>query len=899
MQLENFVKSMLGQGRYRAGFLLFCAFFPFFGGAAVDAAQGNYGYNLIWASTATATCGSFAYMSANTCQYTNSTAITVGNNVFTIKRMSDGGTVASYSGTSQAGPGCFDNCNYYYAIDITGNATYGNFFGQYDNYPACGTAAKRAYSRVYMNPLSSGMDYQQVYPINVWVNVDPQMKVQLINYPATITDSGTTYTLNGNVMIDQYCMGGTNIDKVYTYSGGKTTYTLPAMGLADGWHTWNAYFYVQTTAGTYIPGGEMPNQGFGLDRVAPVVNSYLQSPASPITTDNVTINSAVTDVLSGLSNIKVYLDGNLKNTCSFVGGPTTQQTCPASLGTIAAGSHTYYVTGTDQAGNTVTATAKSFGVTAAPTVTATFSAAPPSGISPVSSTLTATVTGGTATGNITYNLWYDCNNTCATVADCTTACGAVSSAVTQAGTSYTLVHSYTAGTFYPRAVVVRGTAVTAIGATVTVTTPTLTTSFTVAPTSGTMPLATTLTAAVTGGTSTGNMDYYLWWNCGASCTDLSSCVTACGAANDSSTAQISTSHVFSRTYATAGTYSPKAVIVRYSVASVQGATVTVATPTLTTSFSVAPPSGTVPLVTTLTAAVTGGTAIGNMDYYFWWNCGASCTDLSSCVTACGAANDSSTLQSLTSHAFSYTYATAGTYSPKVVIVRNSVASVQGATVTANPSAVAPTVTPVAATQPVDYCTASPSAIFTWTYNDTQGSAQSAYQLQFIDETKPADFSSPSFDTLKQAASLTWATSLGQLGYNHTYRWRVMVWNSLSPTNLASAWVNGPSFTTPVHQYPKANFISFPSKPVAGEKVDFTDTSIAYGGSTIQSWAWTFPKGTPTTSTSQNPEINFFTKNNSTNTLKITDSDGLSCTFGKTMIMNQFNLYQWMEISPTQ
>jgi len=675
--------------------------FGLFLALSANAAAGNSGYTLIWPGAATATCGTSAYMSSNASAYGNSTAVTVGNHVFTIKRMSDNVTVNTYTSTSASGPGCFNNCTYYYIVDITGNATYPNFYNAFDNYPSCGTSAKRVYGRVYLPTLAQGDDYRQIFPVNQWINYDPQFQVQLVNYPATITEpGGVTYTLGSGVMIlTRDTIGGVTTDKTYTYATGKATYTLPVRGLADGQHNWMLNFYVRTNTGSYVPSGRTLTQWFGIDRVVPVVNSYSVSPAIPNGIQNVTVTAAATDVSSGMGSMRIYVDAVLKKTCALA-GETTQVSCSIDVGALSAGNHTYYTSVTDRAGNMTTAVTKTFTVTAAPTVTVAVSASPASGTAPLSSSVTATV-GGTAIGDIQYNIWWNCNNACATVAACTTACGAVNASITQAGAVYTLSNSYAAaGTYYPRVVAVRQTVSAANTATVTVAVPTVGATFSVSPTSGVTPLSVNLRAYSFTGTATGNIDYYYWWNCNSACATQAACVTACGAANASYLGQASTDRTETHVYSTGGTYYSRMAVVRQGASAAGGNTVTV-TSTVTANFSVSPTSGTTPLSVNLRTYGFGGTATGNIDYYYWWNCNSACATQAACVTACGAANASYLGQASTDRTEAHVYAAGGTFYPRTAVVRQGASTAGGGTVTVTPTLTANfSVSPTSGTVPL-------------------------------------------------------------------------------------------------------------------------------------------------------------------------------------------------------
>ena len=71
--------------------------------------------------------------------------------------------------------------------------------------------------------------------------------------------------------------------------------------------------------------------------------------------------------------------------------------------------------------------------------------------------------------------------------------------------------------------------------------------------------------------------------------------------------------------------------------------------------------------------------------------------------------------------------------------------------------------------------------------------------------------------------------------------------------------------------PLASFYVSDTKPCEGEEITFTDTST--GTNIITSWNWTFPGGTPASSTEQNPIVIYDTKGDYDVTLEVTTSDG--------------------------
>lgn len=202
----------------------------------------------------------------------------------------------------------------------------------------------------------------------------------------------------------------------------------------------------------------------------------------------------------------------------------------------------------------------------------------------------------------------------------------------------------------------------------------------------------------------------------------------------------------------------------------------------------------------------------------------------------------------------------------------------------------PSATNLSVSQP-DYCLVGwASAIFSWNFSDP-GDTQSAYQVQ-VDNN--SNFSSPEVDSGKViSSSNSFATQAGQISFNNTYYWRLMVWDS---KDAASSWISGPAFATPGHAYPSIDFSWTPLNPTVDESTQFTDQSTVYGGSSKSSWSWTFQNGSPPSSIIQNPLIKFLSTGAKAVTLRVTDSDGFACTGQKT-VNTLLKLPDWKEIPP--
>lgn len=211
--------------------------------------------------------------------------------------------------------------------------------------------------------------------------------------------------------------------------------------------------------------------------------------------------------------------------------------------------------------------------------------------------------------------------------------------------------------------------------------------------------------------------------------------------------------------------------------------------------------------------------------------------------------------------------------------------------TCTPSNNPPLINNLRITQP-DYCVYSNlSTIFSWSFSDPDGDSQSAYQIQ-IDNN--SNFSSPEVSRkINSSSSTSYATQPGDLFYGNTYYWRVKVWDS---KGVESNWTNGSSFSTPLHAYPLPDFIWNPSQPIVEKEVLFTDKSSVYDGALT--WLWTFENGTPSTSSDRNPVIKFNSPGQHRVTLKITDSDGYSCSIQKTITVGKSSIIpRWREIAP--
>lgn len=231
------------------------------------------------------------------------------------------------------------------------------------------------------------------------------------------------------------------------------------------------------------------------------------------------------------------------------------------------------------------------------------------------------------------------------------------------------------------------------------------------------------------------------------------------------------------------------------------------------------------------------------------------------------------------------------------------------------------------TNTINVCTL-PSQYFSWLFSDPDlGDLQGAYQLQIDREgTFLEPFSAGELDTGKvssgaseRAVTIAKSPSLGQLGFNTPYRWRVKVWDN---HDTASSWVLGPLFATPNHICPTPRFEWLPSYPSQGEVVQFCSTRTGLDCSVFtdeqvsrcydsfnnpiscsgKTFLWTFPASakfeTGSSQSSENPEVSFDTPGPWDITLQITDPVVGACSITKTVRIT-LPLPQWQESSPSR
>jgi len=159
---------------------------------------------------------------------------------------------------------------------------------------------------------------------------------------------------------------------------------------------------------------------------------------------------------------------------------------------------------------------------------------------------------------------------------------------------------------------------------------------------------------------------------------------------------------------------------------------------------------------------------------------------------------------------------------------------------------------------------------------------------------PLSFPSPEVDTGEIiSSSQSYAVSSGKLAFNTTYFWQVAIKDNFGSW---SGWTEGDvSFTTTKHAWPSVDFSWAPISPSVDEEVQFANQTVIYGGTTsVQSWS--FENCNPSSSTEQNPIVQFTSSGPQEVILVVTDSDGYVCSDSQ-IVDVQWKLPDWKEVVP--
>src|SRR3989344_1313670 len=342
------------------------------------------------------------------------------------------------------------------------------------------------------------------------------------------------------------------------------------------------------------------------------------------------------------------------------------------------------------------------------TLSVTLFANPASGATPLSTILSADPA-GTAVGSINYNFWYDCNYAGADLAAAASLCGALTvpgagACVETVGVGYKCngvntdpkgipAHSYaTVGNYTAKVIVERGTAPNAQATTpVTANAPSCTSA---TPDGVTIPFSqSTHDVYINGAANVSITNFGVWSDVNGQ-DDLTWYVaTDQGGGIWKATINLS-NHDYGTIYAH-GYLTPGLPSQQYC----DNADFTWEAPTLSVGLTAAPATGPAPHSSALTADVSG-TAVGTINYNFWYNCTYTGTVLSTanstcgtltvpaagaCVNTPGVGYQCNGVNTDPQNVPSYSYSPAGTYTGKVIVERGTAPNAEArATVTVNP-----------------------------------------------------------------------------------------------------------------------------------------------------------------------------------------------------------------------
>lgn len=294
----------------------------------------------------------------------------------------------------------------------------------------------------------------------------------------------------------------------------------------------------------------------------------------------------------------------------------------------------------------------------------------------------------------------------------------------------------------------------------------------------------------------------------------------------------------------------------------------VAGPTLSVILTAEPATGNAPLNSTITATV-GGTAAGMINYTFYCDRNDSGTNIT-------VPNDGK-FDGIpeTTKTITCSYGSIGTYYPKIIIERGSLAATDVKTVvvsgTANqpptiPQFNAPTVS--ASGSLTSDCRINDKAVFSWTYSDLDGDSQSAFQIQVVSGTSIVR------DTGQQFSSSA-SYEINDLPVG-TYYAQIKVWDSKGAESVG--WKISSQFT--ISSVQAVNFSWSPSVPLVNQPVSFSpQTTIP-----ISSYHWAFEMGDPLTSDESSPSgIKFYSMGSKKIDLSIVSGTN-GCIVSKTLVI---------------
>lgn len=339
--------------------ILFSICLIFLGGAAVAeaaVAEPGYGYIAIFAETLAtpSTCSAAeTEFDFQTKEFLTEAGVVPQD--ITVSILNNAGSVlrttSDVSGTGLTDPICVDLLTQKVSVKVIGGASYHDFAGVYtltDN--AAAWKGKRVRSHVHLESGSQGKTVEPVTPAR-WYQVQPTLDLAVRRLTP----------LHGATALDSIMVYADSVKKFenVSNSGGTGTYSVNFSDvLPEGWQSWG--FYVGLNGGSPDPISAWSGfTQFGIDKAGPVNRAETKPKKTTFSEDETFIITATsTDLLSGVSNIQILIDGVLSKECDFgvVAGAQgkSREVCTTDvLGPFPTPgmTHTYTVISRDSAGN--------------------------------------------------------------------------------------------------------------------------------------------------------------------------------------------------------------------------------------------------------------------------------------------------------------------------------------------------------------------------------------------------------------------------------------------------------------------------------------------------------------------------------------------------------------------
>jgi len=318
-----------------------------------------------------------------------------------------------------------------------------------------------------------------------------------------------------------------------------------------------------------------------------------------------------------------------------------------------------------------------------------------------------------------YYFWWDCNDTTTSLSVATSKCGSPSDS--SKGTQYLnqsadslsqgAITSYsTGGTKKPKVLVIHGNLSTSRVGEIEIKKPTLSAGLLVNPTNVDGEAKQAAITASAGGNATGSANYTFWWNCNSDTTSIeeASKASVCGDPRNSTIgykADSINSNTYStkHDYMTPGTFHPKVIVERGGALPAEARAEIkvneIPEKTLYLDISAQRVGDSFPVNIAFKTTISG-TASGQTNYKFWWDCQPTKLDKPTAESQCGDPSNASvgavvsSADKELSKVLNHTYSLGGKRHPVVLAERSGVFDIKTAEIEIpNPPAKSPTPTP--------------------------------------------------------------------------------------------------------------------------------------------------------------------------------------------------------------